>query len=55
MKVFAGPADKGIYSPSVQNTLHLTEKLVLDSVPEVSYFLNFTMFRVSYLLLRISD
>ncbi|XP_046643712.1 uricase-like [Daphnia pulicaria] len=37
MKVFAGPADKGIYSPSVQNTLHLTEKLVLDSVPEINY------------------
>ncbi|EFX89027.1 hypothetical protein DAPPUDRAFT_233847 [Daphnia pulex] len=37
IQVFAGPADKGIYSPSVQNTLHLTEKLVLDSVPEINY------------------
>ena len=36
LKVFAGPADKGVFSPSVQNTLHLAEKLVLDSIPEVS-------------------
>lgn len=35
MKVFAGPADVGIYSPSVQNTLHITEKLILDNIPEV--------------------
>lgn len=54
LSVFSGPADKGIFSPSVQNTLHLTEKLVLDSIPEVqqlrmSYFtfvdlINFSMF-----------
>lgn len=37
MKVFAGPADVGIYSPSVQNTLHITEKLILDNIPEISY------------------
>jgi urate oxidase len=37
LKVFAGPADKGIYSPSVQNTLHLAEKLVLDTIPEIRY------------------
>jgi hypothetical protein len=59
MKVFAGPADKGIYSPSVQNTLHLTEKLVLDSVPEVSYFFKFYyvpcfIFAVAYFRLIIS-
>lgn len=35
LEVFAGPADRGIYSPSVQNTLHLTEKQILDLVPEV--------------------
>lgn len=33
--MFAGPADKGVFSPSVQHTLHLTEKLVLDLVPQV--------------------
>jgi len=37
LKVFAGPADVGIYSPSVQNTLHITEKLVLDTIPEINY------------------
>lgn len=37
IKLFAGPADKGIFSPSVQNTLYLIEKLALDSVPEISY------------------
>ncbi|KZS21625.1 uricase [Daphnia magna] len=37
LSVFSGPADKGIFSPSVQNTLHLTEKLVLDSIPEINY------------------
>ena len=35
LRVFAGPADVGLFSPSVQNTLHLTEKLVLDNIPEV--------------------
>lgn len=36
LNVFAGPPDTGIFSPSVQNTLYLTEKLVLDTVPEVT-------------------
>ena len=35
IKMFAGPADTGVFSPSVQNTIHLTQKLVLDTIPEV--------------------
>jgi hypothetical protein len=38
IKVFAGPADTGIFSPSVQNTIHITQKLVLDTIPEVYSF-----------------
>ncbi|XP_049831366.1 uricase isoform X1 [Schistocerca gregaria] len=33
---FAGPPDTGIFSPSVQNTLYLTEKMVLDKVQQIS-------------------
>ncbi|KAF2903903.1 hypothetical protein ILUMI_02272 [Ignelater luminosus] len=33
---FAGPPDKGILSPSVQNTLYLAEKMILDKVPQIS-------------------
>lgn len=33
---FAGPPDTGIFSPSVQNTLYLTEKTVLDKVQQIS-------------------
>lgn len=36
MQNFAGPADTGIYSPSVQNTLYLAEKCILDKVKQVS-------------------
>lgn len=32
---FAGPPYTGIYSPSVQNTLYLAEKHVLDKVDQV--------------------
>lgn len=32
---FAGPAETGIYSPSVQNTLYLAEKCVLIKVNQV--------------------
>ncbi|XP_063245215.1 uricase [Bacillus rossius redtenbacheri] len=32
---FAGPPDEGIFSPSVQNTLYLTEKMILDQVPQI--------------------
>lgn len=33
---FAGPAITGIYSPSVQNTLYLAERCVLDKVDQVN-------------------
>uniref|UniRef100_A0A1Y1MX98 Uricase n=2 Tax=Photinus pyralis TaxID=7054 RepID=A0A1Y1MX98_PHOPY len=33
---FAGPPDKGIFSPSVQNTLYLAEKMALDKIPQIS-------------------
>lgn len=33
---FAGEPEKGVFSPSVQNTLYKAEKEVLESVPEVS-------------------
>lgn len=36
LKEFAGPAEKGVFSPSVQNTLYLVEKSALDSIPEVA-------------------
>lgn len=36
MENFAGPPDTGIYSPSVQNTLYLTEKSILDKVKQVN-------------------
>lgn len=32
---FAGPSDTGIFSPSVQNTLYLAEKMILDKVKQV--------------------
>lgn len=32
---FAGPPDTGLFSPSVQNTLYLAEKMVLDKVQQV--------------------
>lgn len=57
IKLFAGPADKGLFSPSVQNTLYLIEKLALDSVPEVclkfTYFLNETVENVFHDVLDI--
>lgn len=36
---FAGPPDTGAFSPSVQNTLYLAEKMALDKIPQVSRFL----------------
>ncbi|EDV93228.1 uricase [Drosophila grimshawi] len=36
LKNFAGDPNVGIYSPSVQNTLYLSEKDVLDVVPQVA-------------------
>lgn len=38
---FAGPPDEGIFSPSVQNTLYLAEKMALDKVPQVSRYIFF--------------
>jgi len=35
LDVFAGPADKGIYSPSVQLTQNQTQTLILKKVPEI--------------------
>jgi len=35
LDVFAGPADKGIYSPSVQQTQYLTQRKILLSTPEI--------------------
>jgi len=35
LEIFAGPADKGIFSPSVQHSQHLTQKLVLQRIPQV--------------------
>lgn len=32
---FAGPPETGIFSPSVQNTLYLAEKMILDKVSQV--------------------
>ncbi|XP_065083643.1 uricase [Ochlerotatus camptorhynchus] len=36
LNTFAGETEKGIFSPSVQNTLYLAEKLALESIPEIS-------------------
>ncbi|KAK3088514.1 hypothetical protein FSP39_020044 [Pinctada imbricata] len=35
LETFAGPAEEGIYSPSVQNTLYLTERSILVKVPQI--------------------
>ncbi|KAM0737226.1 Uricase [Formica fusca] len=35
MENFAGPPDTGIYSPSVQNTLYLAEKSILNKVKQI--------------------
>jgi len=34
---FAGPPETGVYSPSVQNTLFITQKEVLEKIPQVSF------------------
>ena len=38
LDVFAGPPHSGVYSPSVQNTCYIAEKLILDKVPQVSWY-----------------
>ena len=35
LEVFAGPADTGIFSPSVQNSQFLTQKLILEKFPKI--------------------
>jgi len=35
LDTFAGPAETGVFSPSVQQTLYDTEKRVLEAVPEI--------------------
>jgi len=35
LEVFAGPADKGIFSPSVQNSQYLTQKQILEKIPQI--------------------
>ncbi|XP_021341234.1 uricase-like isoform X2 [Mizuhopecten yessoensis] len=35
LETFAGPAHEGVFSPSVQNTLFITEKHVLAGVPQI--------------------
>jgi urate oxidase len=37
LDVFAGPADKGIFSPSVQQTQFLTQKKILLSNPQIEH------------------
>lgn len=51
---FAGPPDTGIYSPSVQNTLYLAEKMVLDKIPQVSW-IKMTMPNKHYLNIDLSS
>ena len=37
LEEFAGPADTGIFSPSVQKTLYDTQKSALAKIPQVQY------------------
>ena len=37
LDVFAGPPQTGVYSPSVQHTLYIAEKQILDKIPQVSW------------------
>lgn len=37
LEAFAGPPDTGIFSPSVQNTLYIAQKDVLERVPQMSH------------------
>ena len=51
---FAGPPDTGIYSPSVQNTLYLAEKHVLDKVDQVFLFMNYFLSLIIHLIRNIN-
>ncbi|CAL8121738.1 unnamed protein product [Orchesella dallaii] len=37
LDAFAGPPDVGVFSPSVQNTLYLAQKRVLEKIPQMSH------------------
>lgn len=37
LDAFAGPPDVGVFSPSVQNTLYLAQKDVLEKIPQMSH------------------
>lgn len=37
LQKFAGPPTTGVASPSVQNTLYLAEKCILDKVEQVNF------------------
>ncbi|XP_046604326.1 uricase [Neodiprion virginianus] len=50
---FAGPPESGIYSPSVQNTLYLTEKCILDQVDQI-YSIEMRMPNKHYFTLDLS-
>ncbi|XP_022820982.1 uricase [Spodoptera litura] len=50
---FAGPADIGVYSPSVQHTLYQAEKTVLEKVPEINW-IKMTMPNKHYLNIDMS-
>ena len=32
---FAGPAEEGVFSPSVQNTQYRTQRQILEAIPQV--------------------
>lgn len=37
INTFTGPAETGVFSPSVQNTLYFAERTILDDIPEISH------------------
>jgi len=36
LDAFAGPPDTGVFSPSVQNTLYIAQKNVLERIPQMA-------------------
>jgi len=57
---FAGPPDSGLFSPSVQNTLYLAEKQILEKVKQVriSVMVNFfqmqRIFRIMHRMIHVN-
>ena len=56
LEVFAGPADTGVFSASVQNAQHLTQTKILETLPAIEsvslaypnvHYLNFDFSRFS--------